>query len=59
MSRVRKMAQEFRWAFIGTGTLEKKVITEITFIPPEMTYDCMRILDECRKQMNLVYPFEV
>ena len=33
--------------------------TESTFIPPEMTYDCMRILDECRKQMNLVYPFEI
>ena len=32
--------------------------TESAFIPPKMTYDCMRILDECRRQMNLVYPFE-
>ena len=31
---------------------------ESAFIPPKMTYDCMRILDECRAQMNLVYPFE-
>ena len=31
---------------------------ESAFIPPQMTYDCMRILDECRRQMNLVYPFE-
>ena len=32
--------------------------TESAFIPPQMTLDCMRILDECRHQMNLVYPFE-
>lgn len=31
---------------------------ESAFIPPKSTYDCMRILDECRRQMNLVYPFE-
>jgi len=32
--------------------------TESAFIPPRMTLDCMRILDECRLQMGLVYPFE-
>ena len=32
--------------------------TESAFIPPQATLDCMRILDECRRQMNLVYPFE-
>ena len=32
--------------------------TESAFIPPQATLDCMRILDECRAQMNLVYPFE-
>ena len=32
--------------------------TESAFIPPQATLDCMRILDECRHQMNLVYPFE-
>ena len=32
--------------------------TESEFIPFEATRDCMKIMDECRKQMNLVYPFE-
>ncbi|MDO4846640.1 MAG: Gfo/Idh/MocA family oxidoreductase [Clostridiaceae bacterium] len=32
--------------------------TESDFIPYNATRDCMRIMDECRKQMNLVYPFE-
>lgn len=32
--------------------------TESSYIPFEATQSCMRIMDECRKQMNLVYPFE-
>ena len=32
--------------------------TESDYIPFEATLDCMKIMDECRKQMNLVYPFE-
>lgn len=32
--------------------------TESDYIPFEATKACMRIMDECRKQMNLVYPFE-
>lgn len=32
--------------------------TESAYIPARATLDCMRILDECRRQMNLVYPFE-
>ena len=31
---------------------------ESSFIPFEATLSCMKIMDECRKQMNLVYPFE-
>ena len=31
---------------------------ESDYIPFEATKLCMRIMDECRKQMNLVYPFE-
>ncbi len=34
-------------------------LKESAFIPFRSTYDCMTILDECRRQMNLVYPFEV
>ena len=37
---------------IGSGK------TESAFIPFESTRSCMLIMDECRKQMNLVYPFE-
>ena len=31
---------------------------ESLYIPFETTRNCMKIMDECRKQMNLVYPFE-
>ncbi len=31
---------------------------ESAYIPFEATRECMKIMDECRKQMNLVYPFE-
>ncbi|MCH5315680.1 MAG: Gfo/Idh/MocA family oxidoreductase [Eubacterium sp.] len=29
-----------------------------SYIPFSATRDCMLIMDECRKQMNLIYPFE-
>ncbi|MGN0457456.1 MAG: Gfo/Idh/MocA family protein [Eubacterium sp.] len=32
--------------------------TESDYIPFASTKACMQIMDECRKQMNLVYPFE-
>lgn len=32
--------------------------TESDYIPFDSTRNCMRIMDECRRQMNLVYPFE-
>jgi len=32
--------------------------TESEYIPFKSTLDVMSIMDECRKQMNLVYPFE-
>lgn len=31
---------------------------ESAFIPFEATRECMKIMDECRRQMSLVYPFE-
>ena len=36
----------------------RRGLTASAFIPPQMTLDCMCILDECRRQMGLVYPFE-
>ena len=32
---------------------------ESDYIPFNATKDCMRIMDECRRQMELVYPFEI
>ncbi len=32
--------------------------TESAFVPQQATLDCLRIMDECRKQLRLVYPFE-
>ena len=32
--------------------------TESAFVPQQATLDCLKIMDECRRQMNLVYPFE-
>ncbi|MBQ5686054.1 MAG: hypothetical protein IIV27_10515, partial [Clostridia bacterium] len=32
--------------------------TESRFVPLQCTVDVMELLDECRKQMDLVYPFE-
>lgn len=31
---------------------------ESTYIPFSSTMNCMKIMDECRRQMNLQYPFE-
>ena len=28
------------------------------YVPHQATMDCMKIMDECRRQMRLVYPFE-
>jgi len=31
---------------------------ESEYVPQQATFDIMTIMDECRKQMNLSYPFE-
>lgn len=33
-------------------------LTESRFVPHQATLDVMEIMDECRRQMGLVYPFE-
>ena len=32
--------------------------TESAFVPQQATRDCMRVMDECRRQLGLKYPFE-
>lgn len=32
--------------------------TDSAYVPHSATLDCMKIMDECRRQMKLVYPFE-
>ena len=32
--------------------------TESAFVPQQATRDCMRVMDECRTQLGLKYPFE-
>ena len=34
-------------------------LTESAWIPPRATMDVMEIMDECRRQIGLVYPFEL
>ena len=33
--------------------------TQSAFVPQQATLDCLKIMDECRRQMDLVYPFEI
>ena len=33
-------------------------LTESRFVPRRASLDVMKIMDECRRQLNLVYPFE-
>ncbi|MBO7363727.1 MAG: Gfo/Idh/MocA family oxidoreductase [Lachnospiraceae bacterium] len=65
---VLKRADGTRVRFKGNGDYLNefdRVVTEIRekrteslFVPPQATIDVMKIMDECRKQMGLVYPFE-
>lgn len=34
-------------------------LTESRYVPMQVTLDVMAIMDECRRQMKLVYPFEM
>ena len=41
---------------VAAEILEGK--TESAWVPPQATMDVMDIMDECRRQIGLVYPFE-
>lgn len=36
----------------------KQGLNESSYVPFKATLDCMKIMDECRRQMGLIYPFE-
>ena len=50
--------QGYTKEFDAVASEIREGLSESRFIPMSSTLDCMRILDECRLQMNLVYPFE-
>lgn len=37
----------------------REALTESRYVPMQVTLDVMAIMDECRRQMKLVYPFEM
>lgn len=49
---------DYRTEFTIVADEIKSGKTESDYIPFESTMAVMRIMDECRRQMNLVYPFE-
>lgn len=49
---------DYRTEFTVVADEIKSGKTESDYIPFESTMAVMRIMDECRRQMNLVYPFE-
>lgn len=56
--RVFKGKTDYLTEFTRAAEEIKQGRTQSVFIPFAATKDCMQIMDECRKQMKLVYPFE-
>lgn len=56
--RVFKGKTDYLTEFNCVAEEIKQGKTESSYIPFDATRECMKIMDECRKQMNLVYPFE-
>ncbi len=42
---------------VVAGEIRDRLI-QSPLVPPSSTVDVMEILDECRRQMRLAYPFE-
>lgn len=56
--QVFKGKTDYLTEFTAVANEIKQGKTESDFIPFDATIACLKIIDECRRQMNLVYPFE-
>lgn len=56
--KVFKGTTDYLTEFTRAAEEIKNGLKESEYVPFSATLDCMKIMDECRRQMNLVYPFE-
>lgn len=49
---------DYNTEFTRVSNEIKNGLIQSKYVPFSSTLDCMKIMDECRHQMNLVYPFE-
>lgn len=56
--KVFKGTTDYLTEFTRAAEEMKKGLKESRYVPMSATLDCMKIMDECRRQMKLVYPFE-
>lgn len=56
--KVFKGTTDYLTEFTRSAEEMKKGLKESRYVPMSATLDCMKIMDECRRQMKLVYPFE-
>ena len=55
---VFKGTTDYLTEFTRAAEEMKNGLKESSYVPLSATLDCMKIMDECRRQMGLVYPFE-
>ena len=56
--KVFKGSTDYLTEFTRAAEEFKNGLKESRYVPLSATLDCMKIMDECRRQINLVYPFE-
>lgn len=56
--KVFKGTTDYLTEFTRAAEEFKSGLKKSNYVPLSSTLDCMKIMDECRRQINLVYPFE-